>query len=67
MNGFSWEKCCELAIETAQAAGIRLNSRPQTVMEYCHFRRKRKFEIVQRKKDNLPLFLQANLAICSAM
>jgi hypothetical protein len=68
MNGFSWEKCCELAIETAQAAGIRLTSRPRTVMEwYRHFRRKRKFEVVQRKKDNLPPFLQANPAICSAM
>jgi hypothetical protein len=68
MNSFSWEKCCELAIETAQAAGIRLTSRPRTVIEWCrHFRRKRKFEIVQRKKDNLPLFLQTNPAVCSAM
>ncbi len=68
MNGFSWEKYCELVIQYASAAGIKLTSRPRTVMEwYCCFRSKQKFEILQRKKDNLPPFLQANPDVCAAM
>ncbi len=68
MNGFSWEKCCDLAIQYASTAGIKLTSRPRTVMEcYCCFRSKQKFEILQRKKDNLPPFLQANPDVYSAM
>jgi hypothetical protein len=67
-NGFSWEKCCGLTIETARAAGIRLTLRPRTAMEwYRNLHRKWKFVIAQRKKDNLPPFLKANPAICSAM
>jgi hypothetical protein len=68
MNGFSWEKCCELAIQYASTAGIKLTSRPRTVMEwYRCFRSKQKFETPQRKKDNLPPFLQANPDVCCAM
>jgi hypothetical protein len=68
MDGFSWEKYCELAIQYASAAGIKLTSRPRTVMEWHRcFRSKGKFETLQRKKDNLPPFLQANPDVCSAM
>ncbi len=51
ITGISWEKCCELVIQYASTAVIKLTSRPRTVMEWYHcFRSKQKFEIPQRKK-----------------
>ena len=68
MNGLTWQKCCEEAIDYGSALGLKLTSKARTVMEwYRSFRVRRKLARPPRKKHNLPPFLQLNPDVCSAI
>ncbi len=68
MNGLTWQKCCEEAIDYGSALGLKLTYKARTVMEwYCSFQVRRKLARPPRKKHKLPPFLQLNPDVCSAI
>ena len=66
MNGWTWQTCCEKAIDELQRQGLTLATRHETVSKwYRSFRETRTFVIPQPAKKNLPPFLHQNPDICT--
>ena len=67
MNNWTWEKCCQTAVEHMKQAGINHAKNACTIMEwYRNFCETRTF-MVSSAKHNLPPFLQQNPDICSSI
>ena len=67
MNAWTWEKCCEHAVNQLERQGITHATHYKTVCKwYRSFRETRRFHVTQMKR-NLPPFLHENPEICTAI
>jgi hypothetical protein len=65
MNGWSWDKCCQMAVKSGIRMGINITKNGKVVMRwYRMFREKRAFIVSLQNKNNLPAFLDLNPDVC---
>ena len=67
MNKWTWQKCCENAIQHLNIAGMKHASNPWTVMEWGHKFRPKYLCKITLPTHSLPPFLQHNPEICTTV
>jgi hypothetical protein len=68
MNGWSWDKCCQMAVKAGIRMGRNITKNGKVVTRwYQMFCEKRAFIIPLQNKNNSPAFLDLNPDVCDAI